>query len=230
MCRAATIALILTLGGDVLAQAGRAVPPLDTTKHSVPLGEVCFDTFDQNTGAVRLTDATPELIDRLRDAIPPLHQPRYERADDVRWLEDDDLVIGYAGAHGAWAYPVRILTFHEIVNEVLEGIPVLVSYCPLCASGVVFSRHVGTRVLSFGNTSALHEADLMMLDYQTGSYWWLVAPSSVRSLTRRSTSCRRRPPAGSPGSDSTRTRWCSHAPPAIAETTTATRSAGTPTS
>ena len=179
LSRVSTVAFVLTFGAAVLGQTVPVVPPVDTTRHSVPLEEIYFDTFDATTGLVRLTDASPELIHRLRDAIPPLHRPRYERVDEVRWLEDDDLVIGYAGAHGAWAYPVRILTFHEIVNEVLEGVPVLVSYCPLCASGVVFSRHVGDRVLSFGNTSALHEADMVMLDYETGSYWWQVAGRAI---------------------------------------------------
>jgi hypothetical protein len=69
---------------------------------------------------------------------------------------------------------VRILNFHEIVNDQFAEVPVLVSYCPLCGSGVVFDRRLGGEVLSFSNTSALHENDLVMIDRETGSYWWQV--------------------------------------------------------
>lgn len=78
-------------------------------------------------------------------------------------------------------FPIRILNFHEIVNDKLAGEPVLVSYCPLCASGIVFSRQLGDRVLTFGNTSALYESDMVMLDYDTGSYWWQVAGEAIVS-------------------------------------------------
>ena len=180
------VAAVLTVAAVVslVSQAPDSVPPLDTTKHSVPLEEIYFDTFQPTDRALRLPDATPEVIDRLRDAIPPLHEPQYESADEVRWLRDDDAVIGYAEGDSAWAYPIRILNFHEIVNDMLGGVAVLVSYCPLCGSGVVFSRQVEGRVLTFGNTSALYESDMVMLDYETGSYWWQVAGRAiVGSLT-----------------------------------------------
>ena len=170
------LALVTTAG---LAQAPDSVPPVDTTRHSVPLEDIYFDTFQQPNRAVRLTDATPALITRLRDAIPPLHGPKYEPAREARWLRDDDVVLGYTSGDSAWAYPIRILNFHEIVNDVLDSVPVLVSYCPLCRSGVVFSRDVGGHVVTFGNTSALYESDMLMIDYQSGSYWWQIAGRAV---------------------------------------------------
>lgn len=100
------------------------------------------------------------------------------------WLDDDDLVIGYRSESGAYAYPVNILEFHEIVNDDLDGVPVLITYCPLCFSGVVFTREVGDDVLTFGNTSALYMSDLYMSDLvmygkQTGSYWFQVAGEAI---------------------------------------------------
>ncbi len=173
----AGLGLLVVLG---VAWAQGAVPPLDTSKHLVPLEEIYFDTFNPLTGAVPLSEASPELIRRLRDAIPPLNHPRYEPADAAEaWLRPDDLVLGYAAGGGAWAYPVRILNFHEIVNDTLAGEPVLISYCPLCFSGIVYSRRLEGRVLRFGNTSALYESDLVMLDYETGSYWWQVAGRAI---------------------------------------------------
>ena len=120
----------------------------------------------------------------LRDAIPPLTSPRYETALASDWLPDD-LVVGYEASDGqAFAFPAKILNFHEIVNDDLGGEPLLVSYCPLCRSGIVYDRRLEGRVLTFGNTSALYESDLVMYDQQTLSYWFQVGGEAiVGSLT-----------------------------------------------
>lgn len=108
------------------------IPPdvleVDVTQHSVPLDQIYFDTFQPINRAVPLSQAPPDLIERLRDAIPPIHNPKYESAVEATWLEDDDVVIGYASGDQSWAYPLRILNFHEIVNDRLNGEPVLISY------------------------------------------------------------------------------------------------------
>lgn len=155
------------------------VPTVDTAQRRVPLDQIFFDTFNPANRAVPLDQASPELIERLIDAIPPIHAPRYEPALEADWLREDDMVIGYASRGQAWAYPIRILNFHEIVNENLDGEPVLISYCPLCYSGIVYSRRLGDRLLTFGNTSALYDSDMVMLDYETGSYWWQVAGEAI---------------------------------------------------
>lgn len=157
--------------------AGRSVPDVDLSKHSVPLDEVLFDTFDGQF--VALSDADPELILALRDAIAPVDEPRYGGPPAGAWLEPTDLVLGYENGDEAYAYPFKILDLHELVNDVLGDVPVLVSYCPLCRSGVVYDRRVGDQLLDFGNTSALYESDLVMVDRQTGSYWWQVAGEAI---------------------------------------------------
>ncbi len=119
------------------------------------------------------------MITRLQDAIPPIHHPVYESAEQASWLSDDDMVLGYSSGEQAWAYPVKILSFHEIVNDYLAGEPILISYCPLCYSGIIFSRVLDGDELNFGNTSALYESDMVMLDYETGSYWWQVAGRTI---------------------------------------------------
>ncbi len=127
-----------------------------------------------------LSDSTPDLRARLLDAIPPIDVPVYEPAESAdSWLGADDLVLGYVGGGRAHAYPFRILNYHEIVNDVIDGVPVLVSYCPLCRSAIVYDRVVADRELLFGNTSALYESDLVMVDRETFSYWWQVAGEAI---------------------------------------------------
>jgi len=152
--------------------------PITERAHGVPLEDIHFDTFDG--GSVPLSEAPPELIARLLDAIPPIDNPSYETASEAAWLTVDDVVLGYVDDDGeAWAYPVRILDLHEIVNDELAGRPVLISYCPLCGSGVVYDRKLGDETLTFSNTSALYENDLVMIDRETGSYWWQVAGRGI---------------------------------------------------
>lgn len=154
------------------------VPPdVDLDVHSVPLSEIVFDTFDG--GSVALPESTPELRAELLDAIPPIDQPVYGDVEDGDWLGADDLVLGYVADGEAFAYPVKILNFHEIVSDVIDGVPVLVSYCPLCRSAIVYDRRVDDDTLTFSNTSALHESDMVMVDRQTGSYWWQVRGTAI---------------------------------------------------
>jgi hypothetical protein len=152
---------------------GHTLPPLDRNNAVVDLADIHFDTF--NGGSVPLADADAALIERLRDAIAPIYFPAYEDAATAsEWLADDDLVIGLAAANEAYAYPHRVLNFHEIVHEQVDGVPLLVSYCPLCQSSVVYDRRLDDRVLTFGNTSALYDSDLVMFDWETHTYWWQV--------------------------------------------------------
>ena len=172
--------------GDSSPEAGEedAAPVISTlvdrSNHSVPLGEIVFDTFGTvGSRYVPLDEATDQLILNLRDAITPVSQPIYGDPAALGWLGDDDLVIGYESAGEAFAYPINILNFHEIVNDTIGGIPVLITYCPLCFSGVVFSREVDGETLTFGNTSALYQSDLVMYDHQSGSYWFQTGGEAV---------------------------------------------------
>lgn len=158
----------------------KEISPVDTSIASVPLEEVYFDTFRSVDRAVPLSRADDALILRLRDAIPPLYNPKFETAEaSDGWLSDSDLVLGYADGDEAFAYPVKILNFHEIVRQEVNGRPIIATYCPLCQSGVVYDPTVDGEVLIFGNTSALYESDMVMLDHQTGSYWVQVSGEAI---------------------------------------------------
>ena len=71
----------------------------------------------------------------------------------------------------AKAYPLRILIWHEIVNDTIGGVPVAVTYCPLCNSAIVFDRLVEGRILTFGTTGRLRKSDLVMYDRETETWW-----------------------------------------------------------
>ncbi|MCH8296673.1 MAG: DUF3179 domain-containing protein [Chloroflexi bacterium] len=160
--------------------APQSVPDLDRSIHSVPLADILFDTFGRTSARfVPLSEISDELQTGLRDAIMPVGRPAYGGSDALPWLTDDDLIIGYESGAEAFAFPIKVLNFHEIVNDTIGGVPVLITYCPLCFSGVVFSREVDGETLTFGNTSALYQSDLVMYDHQTGSYWFQVAGEAV---------------------------------------------------
>ncbi|MFQ5399031.1 MAG: DUF3179 domain-containing protein [Anaerolineae bacterium] len=164
-----------------------AIPLVDTSQHSVPLDEVVFDTFRPVKRAVPLDSADSQLIRSLLDAIPPIYEPVFESAAAAaEWLKADDIVLGYVDGDEAYAYPIKILNFHEMVSHEVNGRPILASYCPLCRSGVMYDRTVDGEVLLFGNTSALYESDMVMVDHQTGSYWMQVSGEAiVGALTGR---------------------------------------------
>ena len=154
-----------------------APPPVDRDIASVDLADVVFDTFQG--GYFPLSEANDRAVESLRDAIKPIYEPVYEPREGGDWLSDGDFVIGYAAGEEAYAYPVKILNYHEIVHDLVDGVPILVSYCPLCASAVVYDRRLDDRVLVFGNTSALYESDMVMYDHQSGSYWFQVAGEAI---------------------------------------------------
>ncbi|MDZ7709652.1 MAG: DUF3179 domain-containing protein [Roseovarius sp.] len=107
-----------------------------------------------------------------KDGIPAIDDPKFVRAGDKRGIKGVEPVITVEidGAEPR-AYPIRYLMWHEIVNDVVGGIPVAVTYCPLCNSGMTFDRRVNGRVLSFGVSGKLRHSDMVMYDRQTQSWW-----------------------------------------------------------
>lgn len=105
------------------------------------------------------------------DGIPAVDEPRFQRADKIDWLEDNEPVLALEIDGEARAYPVQILVWHEIVNDTVAGIPVTVSYCPLCNTALAFDRRLDDRILDFGVSGLLFQSDLVMFDRQTESLW-----------------------------------------------------------
>ncbi len=106
-----------------------------------------------------------------RDGIPSIDNPAFIPLSAAVDLARMEPVIGINIDGDARAYPLRILMWHEIVNDTVGGIPVAVTYCPLCNAALVFDRRLGDQVLDFGTTGNLRNSDLVMYDRQTESWW-----------------------------------------------------------
>jgi hypothetical protein len=105
------------------------------------------------------------------DCIPSIDDPEFEEAEEVDWLDGSERVIGLEIDNDSSAYPLKILSRHEIVNDRVGGEPVAVTYCPLCRSGVTYSRELDGEVLEFGVSGKLHNANLVMYDRGSETYW-----------------------------------------------------------
>lgn len=108
-----------------------------------------------------------------RDGLPVLDRPAFwtvaemDKARETsrgKYLVSSDLVIGLAGDREARAYPLRVLVWHEVVNDEFDGEPLLLTYNPLCGSAMVFSRRVGERIIEFGASGLLFNSNLVLYD------------------------------------------------------------------
>ncbi len=136
-----------------------------------------FNGFDVSnatidTGAI-LSGGPP------RDGIPSIDEPKFVDVDAVDYLRDDDIVVGLVMGNVTRAYPLRILVWHEIVNDVIAGSPVAVTYCPLCGTAMVFDRRVGDVTRTFGVSGLLYQSDVLMFDRETESLWSQLATKAV---------------------------------------------------
>jgi len=106
------------------------------------------------------------------DGIPAIDRPVFVTPGEAaRWLRPKEPVLALRVDGDARAYPLQILIWHEIVNDVVGGVPVMVTYCPLCNSGIVFERSVDGNTLDFGTSGMLYKSDLVMYDRQSHSLW-----------------------------------------------------------
>ncbi|MBU2581669.1 MAG: DUF3179 domain-containing protein [Alphaproteobacteria bacterium] len=106
-----------------------------------------------------------------KDGIPSIDRPKFIGANAERTIADKEPVITLAIGQEARAYPIRILMWHEIVNDTVGGVPVTVTYCPLCNSAIVFERRTSRGVTTFGTTGKLRNSDLVMYDRETETWW-----------------------------------------------------------
>lgn len=106
-----------------------------------------------------------------KDGIPPIDEPAFKPVAEVTDLEDNQPVIGIVINGQAKAYPLTVMMWHEIANDELGGVPISVTFCPLCNAAIVFDRRLDGQVLDFGTTGKLRNSDLVMWDRQTESWW-----------------------------------------------------------
>lgn len=115
-----------------------------------------------------------------KDGIPAIWEPSHIRVANESRLDNREPVITYEHeGETARAYPVRYLMWHEIVNDVVGGLPVAVTYCPLCNSAMVFDARVDGVAHSFGVSGKLRHSDMIMYDRETQSWWQQAVGTSV---------------------------------------------------
>ncbi|HAL49154.1 MAG TPA: hypothetical protein DCP37_15500 [Dehalococcoidia bacterium] len=133
----------------------------DFTKHSVAYSEI-------------ISGGPP------RDGIPPIDEPLFhDVSDPPDYMVDNAPVLSLEINGEAKAYPLAIMIWHEIVNDEIGGVPVSITYCPLCNTAIVFDRRVDGTVLDFGTSGNLRNSDLVMWDRQTESWWQQITGEAI---------------------------------------------------
>ena len=157
MLLVSSLALAILIGGTMLATANPALCKLswrvtDFSKKSIEFGEII--------------SGGP-----TKDGIPSIDKPSCVPQAKYKDAAQTEPVIAFVHKGDDRAYPLRVLMWHEIVNGTVGGIPVSVTYCPLCNSSIVFDCRLGERILDFGTTGKLRKSDMVMYDRQTESWW-----------------------------------------------------------
>jgi hypothetical protein len=186
MRRPSALWILIIIAGLVLAAcSGGAQPvsPRDTGASNAPepTGPASADPSRLRVSTsgwkTDFTKASVDLAEFLgggppKDGIPAIDAPKYEPMAAARgWLNDKSPVISLTVGDSARAYPLAILIWHEIANDTLGGTPVVVTFCPLCNTALVFEREFDGVVHDFGTTGNLRFSDLVMYDRQTESWW-----------------------------------------------------------
>ncbi len=130
-----------------------------------------FDTDNASIPAGEILSGGP-----ARDGIPAIDRPKFVEATAADFLEGDSRVIGISLGGEARAYPIAILNWHEIVNDKLGGRPIVVTFCPLCGTGMVFETPGDT---TLGVSGLLYNSDVLLYDRATESLWSQIKMQAV---------------------------------------------------
>ncbi len=114
-----------------------------------------------------------------RDGIPALTRPEMLSIEKAQYLRAGDRVLGLTHNGESRAYPIRLLNWHEVVNDTVGGKPVVITYCPLCGTGMVFDAAAGGVALEFGVSGLLYNSDMLLYDRQTESLWSQIMARAV---------------------------------------------------
>ncbi|QOD92951.1 DUF3179 domain-containing (seleno)protein [Chryseoglobus sp. 28M-23] len=178
------------LGAVVLEQGildqvdtGVDAPPPIRLDDSAPAGPPTF--LASQFPGIDWQSADPVIAEAVaggppRDGIPAIDDPAMVPLDEVSWGDGVQAIVLDDGANPARVYPYNILVWHEIVNDTVDGVPVAVTFCPLCGSAIVFDRTLPDgRVSTFGVSGGLIDSNMIMFDRETEGLW---QQSTGRSL------------------------------------------------
>ena len=120
-----------------------------------------------------------------KDGIPSIDSPKFDSAQKAwDWMKSDDIVFGITHKGEARAYPQRIMVYHEIVNDTIQGDPILITYCPLCQTAIAFERKIDGVPVEFGISGKLYNSNLVMYSrtndkISTESLWTQVGGEAI---------------------------------------------------
>jgi Protein of unknown function (DUF3179) len=187
---ALAVAIIVAVAGATFAAAERERAPSLSCRSRGPSDEAKLDlSTDRGTAApfLKRFDRRAMHFALGPDSIRSIDSPCFESpAAAGTLLHENALVIGVERNGDARAYPIDLLSYHEVVNDSVGGVPIAVTWCPLCASAVVYERTVEGRVLEFGVSGFLYRANLMLFDRKTGSLWSQLLGGAVTGPMRGS--------------------------------------------
>lgn len=107
-----------------------------------------------------------------KDGIPSIDNPKFVSVQEAdKYVKDNELVLAIIYKGVKRVYPLQILVWHEIINDKIAGDPILITYCPLCGSGIAFERKLNGEWVEFGTSGKLYNSNLVMYDRKTNSYW-----------------------------------------------------------
>lgn len=147
-----------------------------------------MDAPEQDMRIQTLADGTKYLVhpDKIqsggppKDGIPSIDEPTFvsvSKADE--WIADNELVLALEYEGVKRVYPLQIMTWHEIVNDKIEGDAILVTYCPLCGSGIAYERTINGEEVEFGTSGKLYNSNLVMYDRKTDTYWTQIGGQAI---------------------------------------------------
>jgi len=151
-------------GGDPEPPAPPAAPPKPPEKPA-PLDA------DLPPEREILREAKGDPRNLKPDSFPVLRGPAYTGVLDAKRMDPGEWVIGVVVGKTALAFPINVLNAHEIVVDEVEGVPILVCWCPLCRTGMVHDRRLGGEVLDFGHSGLLYRSSFLLYDLKTRSHW-----------------------------------------------------------
>lgn len=148
-------------GRQTVSKENRTIQITKNQKHSIPLNEI-------------VSGGPP------KDGIPSIDKPRFVSVNETnKYLKDDEPGLALTLNSINRFYPFQILVWHEIVNDTINGQRVLITYCPLCFTGIVFDSTVGGEQVEFGVSGKLWNSNLLMYDRKTDSLWSQVLGEAV---------------------------------------------------
>jgi hypothetical protein len=114
------------------------------------------------------------------DGIPSIDDPKFVGVSEAdTWIREDELVMALVYKGVERVYPIQILVWHEIVNDTVAGDPILITWCPLCGSGIAYERRVDGEAVEFGTSGKLYNSNLVMYDRKTNTYWTQIGGKAI---------------------------------------------------